>query len=269
MHSLVVPTSPQRDRAVVAGWIAGAVARREKVLYRYTPTDDAATVLRRSLPGAGLDPAVLGSGQVRLADTTVLRAETGGRHDALYALHLEQLRQATWEGFAGLALVGDAAAMRSITRDNVELAGYERDLERLAAEVGVRSLCRYPPDEEPGLLDEILAVHYRDVADDGWSVEVTGDRLRVRGEIDFLNADRLVPVLRAAMPAGVRSVDATEVEFCDVAGVRALVSATDAVPPEARPMPVVVADGLLAQLLTLTGARDRGVLQVVEPETGG
>jgi hypothetical protein len=160
-------------------------------------------VLTRSLPAVGLDLTVLSSGQVQLVDTTAVRAETGGRHEALYALHLQQLRQATREGFAGLALTGDGAAMHTIARDDAELSGYERDLERLAAESGVRSLCRYPPDERAGLLGDMLAVHYRDVADEEWTVEVVDRWLRVRGELDFSSAGRFTPVLRAALAARV------------------------------------------------------------------
>ena len=96
----------------------------------------------------------------------------------------------------------------------------------------------------------MLAVHYRDVADDVWSVEVAvvdGDhRLRVRGEVDFSNAGRFVPVVRAALGAGVRTLDASELVFCDVAGIRALVSAVDALPPDAPPLTVTGADGVLA-----------------------
>src|SRR4051812_37987291 len=172
MHSLLVSASPVRDRSTVAAWIAGAVGRGERVLYKHAPAEDAAAVLARSLPEVGLDPAVLVSGQVQLADTTALRATTGGGHEALLALHRHQLEDATREGFAGLSLTGDAAAMLTITRDEHELAGYERGLERLAVEMGVRSLCRYTANQRRALLDDMLAVHYRDVADDVWSVEV-------------------------------------------------------------------------------------------------
>jgi hypothetical protein len=56
MHSLLVSTSPLRDRSTVAAWIAGAVGRGERVLYKHAPTEDAAAVLGRSLPEVGLDP---------------------------------------------------------------------------------------------------------------------------------------------------------------------------------------------------------------------
>ena len=204
----------------------------------------AGAVLARRRRGSGR----IDVGQVELADTTELRAETGGGHEALLALHRHQLGEAIRAGFAGLALTGDAAAMLTITCDERELAGYERGLERLAVEAGVPSPCRYTADQRRTLLNDMLAVHYRDVADDVWSVEVAvvdGDhRLRVRGEVDFSNAGRFVRVVRAALGAGVRTLDASELVFCDVAGIRALVSAIDALPPESAPLTVTGADGV-------------------------
>jgi anti-anti-sigma factor len=208
----------------------------------------------------------LSSGQVQLADTAELRVETGGLHEALYALHERQLYQANREGFAGLALTGDAAAMHSITRDEGELARYERALERLATDAGVRSLCRYPLTEHPGLLDDMLAVHYRQVTDDVWSAEVTDRRLRIIGELDFSNAGRFTPVVDAALRAGVRVLDVSELAFCDVAGVRALVAAAAALPPGTGPLTLTGVDGVLATMLRLMDELDPGVLQVSERE---
>ena len=267
MHGLLLPASAALERAAVATWIAEAVDRRERVLYKHAPTEDAASVLARSLPAAGLDPDVLTSGQVQVADTTALRAQAGGGHEALVALHRRQLAAATRAGFAGLALTGDAAAMLTITSDARELAGYERGLERLAVEEGVRSLCRYTADQDQALLDDMLAVHYREVADDVWSVAVVDRRLCIRGEVDFSNASRFAPVVRAAFRAGVRTLDASELVFCDVAGVRALVSAAGALPPDALPLTVAGADGVLASMLHLTGALNCRVLQMGEAGT--
>ena len=142
MHSMVAAT-PERDRPALATWIAGAASRGEQVLYKYAPADDAGEVLHRTLRDAGLDPAVLTTGAVLPMDTAALRAETGGRPEVLYALHREQAERAARAGYAGLAMTGDAAAMRTITSGLAELVGYERALEHLAAEAGVRSLCRY------------------------------------------------------------------------------------------------------------------------------
>jgi anti-anti-sigma regulatory factor len=266
MHTLLIPESQSRDRSTVASWIREAIGRRAKVLYKHAPTEDAAAVLARSLPTVGVEPGVLASGQVQLADTTELRAETGGTHEALYALHLQQLGQATRQGFTGLALTGDAAAMHTITRDGTELAGYERGLERLAVEAGVRSLCRYAVEASADVLDDMLAVHYRDVADDVWSAQVVDRRLRMRGDLDFTNAARFASVLRAALTAGVRTLDASELLFCDVAGIRAVVSATDVLGPDGSPLTLTGVDGLLGSMLALTGALHCPALQVGDRE---
>lgn len=266
MHRLLVPASPSRDGSVVAEWIAEAVGRGEKVLYKHAPSEDAARVLARSLPTVGVDPAVLATGQVQLADTAELQIATGGVHQALYALHEQQLDQASRQGFAGLAMTGDAAAMHSITRDEGELACYERALERLATAAGVRSLCRYALDEHPGLLDDMLTVHYREVADDVWSAEVVDQRLRIVGELDFSNAGRFTPVMHAALRSGIRTVDVSELVFCDVAGARALVAAAHALPRVMMPLTLTGVDGVLATTLGLMGGLDPAVLRVGERE---
>lgn len=263
MHALLIYVSPRREQSAVASWIAQALGRGEKVLYKHAPTEDAAAVLGRSLPEAGLDAAVLSSGRVELVDTTDLRAASGGRHERLYELHLESARQAAREGFTGLALTGNAAAMRTITRNEIELSGYERDLDRLAREFDVPSLCRYPDEEHPELLGDMLEVHFRDVDDEHWAAAVVGDRLRVRGEIDFNNADRFAAVLHAVVAGGLHRVDLSELEFCAVAGIRALLSAADQ-PPRVLTLEAVPA--VVARLLTLTGAVDHPNLQLIERE---
>ena len=230
------------------------------------PTEDAAAVLGRSLPEVGLDPAVLSSGRVELVDTTVLKAASGGRHERLYELHLESARQAAREGFTGLALTGNAAAMRSITRNQIELSGYERDLDQLAHEFDVPSLCRYPAEEQPELLGDMLEVHFRDVDDEDWAAVVAEDRLRVRGEIDFSNADRFAAVLRAVLAGGLHTVDLSEVEFCAVAGIRALFSATDRPHLGAAHLTLEGVPPVLVKLLTMTGAADGANLQLAERE---
>jgi len=264
MHSLLVYASPRREQSTVASWIAEALGRGEKVIYKHAPAEDATAVLGRSLPEVGLDAAVLSSGRVELVDTTVLRAASGGQHERLYDLHLEHARQAAREGFTGLALTGNAAAMRSITRNETELSGYERDLDRLAHEFDVPSLCRYPDEEQPELLGEMIEVHFRDVDDEYWAAAVVGDRLWVRGEIDFSNADRFAAVLRAVVASGLHRVDLSEVEFCAVAGIRAMLSATDQPRRGAAAVTLEAVPAVVARLLRLTGAADHPNLQLSE-----
>jgi anti-anti-sigma factor len=264
---LLVYSSPRQDRSVVAVWIAEALGRGEKVLYKHAPTEDAAAVLGRSLPQVGLGAEVLSSGRVELLDTAVLHADTDGRHERLYDLHREQVAHAAREGFTGLALTGDQAAMNTVTRDDTELAGYERDIERLASDSGVRSLCRYPTGERPGLLCDMLAVHHRAVEDNDWAAEMAGNRLRVRGEIDGSNADRFATVLHAAVSDGLRLVDLSGLRFCSLAGARALACAgASLADPEhgGAPLALVEVNHGLVKLLTLTGFADDPGLQLIE-----
>jgi len=266
MHNMVVAASPQRDRSAVAAWIADAARRGERGLYKHAPTEGADVVLPQTRRAAGLDAAVRAAGAVLPVDTAVLRDETGGRSEALYALHREQAERAAREGYAGLAMTGDAAAMRTITSGLAELVGYERALEHLAAEAGVRSLCRYATGESPDLLERMLTTHYREVDDDGWAARVADDRLHVRGELDFSNAGLFSPVLRAALRAGVRTIDASRLEFCDVAGVRTMVTATDLLPSRELPVRVVGVDRVLARLLEVTGVVYHPGLRLVPRE---
>jgi anti-anti-sigma factor len=163
-----------------------------------------------------------------------------------------------------LALTGDAAVMHTITRNHTELSGYEHDLERWPSTRGSGPCAATPVDEQPRDLREMLAIHYREVADDGWSAQVVDGLLRIGGELDFDNAERFTPVLRAAPTNGVRTVDASGLEFCDVAGVRALVSATGVLQPDALPLRVVGLDGVLLRILAVTGVLDRRVVQVAQ-----
>jgi anti-anti-sigma factor len=267
MHTLVVHADPRRDRSVVAGWIAGAVSRGEKVLYKHAPTEDAVAVLGRSLPAVGLESAVLSSGQVALVDAAVLRAECGGLHARLYELHREQVRQATREGFSGLAITGDGAVMRIVTRDEAELRAYERDIDLLAVESGLRSLCRYDTQEPPEFLDEILGLHYRDIEDNIWAGTVAGDRLSLRGEIDISNADRFAAVLHAAVADGLHKIDLSGLQFCAIAGIRAIASATDLSHRDGERLELVNVDPGLARLLTISGVVDHPGLQLSEQGT--
>ena len=120
MHRLLVPASPSQDCSVVAVWIAEAVDRGEKVLYKHAPSEDTAAVLGRSLSAVGLDPAVLMTGQVQLADADALRIETGGVHEALSALHEQQLDQANREGFAEGAGLFDALGVVDTTEGFIQ-----------------------------------------------------------------------------------------------------------------------------------------------------
>ena len=70
-------------------------------------------------------------------------------------------------------------------------------------------------------------------------------------------------MLRAALTAGVRTVDASGLAFCDVAAVRVLVSAAEAFRQEGVPLALVGVDGVVARMLAVTGADQRAGLRLI------
>lgn len=214
-HPLLVHQSPGRERRQTGAWIADALAHGEKVL-----------VKRRFVAGAqqstldGLTGAVLAarqSGQLRIIDAEQCYAETGDPQ-ALYEWHVAQVRQAREQGYSGVSMTGDGAALHVIVPDAEQLVVHERDLDRLSAEVGVRALCRYDQRiEQPELLTQLAGVHYHSVHGVIWSSEQRIDRLVVRGEIDISNAERFAAVVHAAVADSLPVVDLAEVQFLSVA----------------------------------------------------
>jgi anti-anti-sigma factor len=234
MHTIVVFTRRTLHEAVLSAWLADALGRGEKVLVLGAPGEDA-SMLDRSLAAVGLDPSVVGSGQLEVLDTPRWRAASGGEAERLYELYLGQVRRARRDGFPGVAITGDERGLRALVRDDVELIAHERDIDRLVADQNVRAaLCRYPVRDGGGVLHEILRLHYRDVVDDLWRAAVVADRLLVRGEIEASNVDRFDVVVRAAVTAGASAVDLSGVEFFAAAAVRVLFGAADLIHQRGR-----------------------------------
>ncbi|MDN5749282.1 MAG: STAS domain-containing protein [Pseudonocardia sp.] len=212
-------------------WVRAAVTRGERVLCKHAPTDAALTQLTAWLTPT--DPATTSPdgqprpGQVQFLDAAELFTATDGHHEALRKLHVELIDRARDEGFTGLASTSDEAATRAATADLEQLRAHERDLDQLTRELPLRALCRYPDHMAPALRDEMLAVHHRAVTGQLWHATVADDAIWVGGELDLSNTDRLLATLYAATTAGIRCIDVSEVRFCSVSGVRALIAVAD------------------------------------------
>jgi anti-anti-sigma factor len=268
MHTVLAYTNPFRHQAVLGGWIAEAVGRGERVLVKHAPRVDAAEGLRRSLTRWGLDPDVAAAGQVELVDCARMYAESGGRAKDLLDLHLGEMRRARRDGFTGLAVTGDGPALRALTRDKRELIAHERDIDRLAANDPVRALCRYQLPDDAAVLDEVLAVHYRDVDDEIWRATVVDEVLRVRGEIDASNADRFATVVCSAAANGVSRIDLSEVEFFAAAGAHALAVAADRLHERGERLILVDPGDRLTRLLTATLVADHPAVRLAPGGAG-
>lgn len=254
---------PAQARAAVASWVRSAVAAREQVLVRTAPgsvvTDSLLPGPVTSGVGAEGDPPAGPSQQVRPLDATRLRDATGGRADALCEAFADLADQARRAGWAGLAVTGDAAALRATVADDHELWTHERDLERLTRELPLRVLCCYGSDEPRDLLAGMAGVHHRCVTDVLCCATQERDCLWLSGEIDISNADRLAAVLHAGRLAGTRCVELSAPRFCGAAGLDVLVESAAGSAPD-RPLvlrnPTAGMDRVL-RMVGLDGAGSR------------
>lgn len=220
-HPLLVHQSHERERHQTAAWITDALAQGEKVLVKHTVSLGPQRSMLDELTDAAR--AARQSGQLQIIDAQQCYTDTGGDPQALLDWHVAQVRQAREQGYPGVSMTGDGAALHVIVPDAEQLVTHERDLDRLSAEAGVRALCRYDwRVEPPELLTQLAAVHYHSVHDLIWFTEQRIDRLMVHGEIDISNTERFAAVLHAAIADSVRIVDLAEIRFMSVAATAAL-----------------------------------------------
>jgi anti-anti-sigma regulatory factor len=93
--------------------------------------------------------------------------------------------------------------------------------------------------------------------------------LSVSGSIDVFNVDAFAKTLASCLPgAGDLKVDLQYLEFCDVSGIRAMVSAATRT-GEGRRMVVHGLPNELRSVMALVGWSDLPGLVVIDPEEAG
>jgi anti-anti-sigma factor len=249
-HTLQLHSTPYGWGTKLVSWLDAAWVRGDKVLVEHAP--GAAPDVRRGMVRAGLDVARPGHGRVELVDARVLGARCGGRAERWYEWHAEYAGQAVRDGYAGLAMIVDGSVMRELAAERVGPTDHERDIGRLVTEHPIRAVCCYHLRTDHTVPPDVLVTHHRDLLDEGWSARVLGGELRVRGEIDASNADRLYQVLRAARDRGITVVNLSELTFAAAAGVRAFAEAAESLAPDQELILVKVAPAL-ARIFRLTG----------------
>jgi anti-anti-sigma factor len=262
VHSILVydRRTGRREQAM-ARWISRALGRREKVLYELARGEDPDRVLRSSRARVGTD--AVAAGQLEVIEAERLRAESGGAADGLAKVHRTRLHLAREEGWAGLAVASGGAVLTAVSRDEATGLVHERGVTRIVVEDGMSALCCYSTGEAPNLVDAMLAAHHADVEDELWAADVVGDRLRVRGEIDASNADRIVPVLLGALAAGVRFVDVGGLRFCAAAGVRSFAAAADTLQDDGDALVLANPGAGLRMIFALAGLLDHPCVRIV------
>jgi anti-anti-sigma factor len=264
VHSILVyDVRTGRREQAMAKWISRALGRREKVLYELAPGEDPNRVLRSSRVRVGAD--AVAAGQLEVIEADGLRAETGGAADGLAEVHRTRLHRARLQGWAGLAVASSGAVLTAVSPDEATGLVHERGISRIVVEDGMSALCCYSTGEAPNLVDAMLAAHHGDVQDELWAAELVGDRLRLRGEIDASNADRVVPVLLGAVAAGVRVVDLAGLRFCAAAGVRSFATAADALADDGEALLLANPVPGLMMIFVLVGLVDHPCIRIVPP----
>lgn len=263
---MLVVSSPRRHAAAVGEWVRDALDRGERVLCKHAPTPEAVQELTGWLARAGVapDPAADATGPARvgLLDASWLHANSrGGSSAGLRETYVDLVRRARADGFTGLSITGDEAALRASTADDQQLRAHERDLDTLTGELPLRALCRFHDDESSALLTDMLAVHHRAVGDHLWDGTVVEGCLWVRGEFDMGNTARLAAVLHAAIDAGVTTVDLSGIEFCSAGGLDVFAEAADVAAALGRTLVLRNAPRHLGRLIELLGLSSRPGLE--------
>jgi anti-anti-sigma factor len=249
-HTLQLHSTPQGWGTKLVSWLDAAWVRGDKVVVEHAP--GAAPDVRRGMVRAGLDVARPGRRRVELVDAGVLGARCEGHPERWYEWHAEYAGQAVRDGHTGLAMIVDGSVMRELAAERVGPTDHERDIGRLVTEHPIRAVCCYHLRAGQGVPSDVLVTHHRDLLDEGWSAGVVGDQLRVRGEIDVSNADRLHQVLCAARDRGIAVVNLSELTFAAAAGVRAFAEAAESLTPD-QELILVEVDPALLRIFRLTG----------------
>jgi anti-anti-sigma factor len=256
-HSAMVHRSSQIERARTGAWIAVALARGHKVFYKHPPPGGPGgyggggiAAYLAELVGQG----ALDSGRVEPIDAADCHADTGGEPAALHDWHLALIDRALREGYAGVGITCDGAALRVIVPEPVAMLTHEHDLTELAGATNTTVLCRYDlRTEAPDALAALVQAHPSGLEDLHWAAARQQDRLVVAGEIDISNVDRFAAVLSAAVAAGIRTVDAQDLRFCAAAGLGALAHATQPIRDRGEKITLHRVSALIRRVLDISG----------------
>jgi hypothetical protein len=221
------------DRArLTAAFIGAGLARGHKVVY-LCPGDDlesTAADVTAEIPEAG--PA-LASGQLEVQDAELAYTPDGCFDlERMLASAHEHLRRALREGYPALAVTGDMSWALGEAPGCERLGEYERRLGEVMDGESIMVLCQYDHGRfASGVLSDMATVHAVDVSPELASIggvrylaaarADAGRTLRLAGELDFVCADALGSVLDGHF-GGDLHLDLADLEFVDVAGMRAL-----------------------------------------------
>jgi ABC-type transporter Mla MlaB component len=221
------------DRREDREYIADAFMRvglrlghRVVYLCRSSDLDATLTRLESAEPDVG---SALRTGALELRDAYLADGAFGVER-MIAALRAEHHR-ALADGFSGLSMAGDvSAALAGASAE--DLVEYERRVDEEFGDATQMLLCQYDQQRfRTGALVEITEAHHVEVTPALATIDPTGalaaarvhppETLRLAGDLDFETVDGLLGFLDDNVH-GLLRVDLADVEFADVAGMRAL-----------------------------------------------
>lgn len=218
-HVCMVFDDDDDYRNVAAGFLAGGNDLGEKTVV-FGPHDCGLRADLEPLSAVAADPyvAVLGRGRLDA--------------DAMLDMFREQSAQARREGFRGLRVAADMDWLLPARAPAADILTFEARLDRVLPEAGATVLCAYRRGSfDRATVTGMLCVHPSHMAHD---IEppfklVAGDRGRwlLSGAVDVGTAPHLTAALRATVDHP-WVLDAADLEFIDVAGMRTIALAAQA-----------------------------------------
>ncbi|MGH9106854.1 MAG: MEDS domain-containing protein [Acidimicrobiales bacterium] len=214
---------------------------------------EAAAALLEGAKRYGQMPVLLGPGGsaalshlaplATVASDPAAALAASGRWDGGEVLQLLQhwSAKAGADGFEGLCVVADMDWLVPLAPSGEEIVAFEVLLDRFVAEMGAAAVCAYKASSfDEGTVAGALAVHPRRVAE-GIApafefVSAGSGGWRLSGELDATGQPLFSAALRAALTLGPCFVDVANVEFMDIATMRAIAHAarSASVPVELR-----------------------------------
>jgi ABC-type transporter Mla MlaB component len=202
------------------------LGHRVVYLCRSSDLDATLTRLESAEPDVG---SALRTGALELRDAYLADGAFGVER-MIAALRAEHHR-ALADGFSGLSMAGDvSAALAGASAE--DLVEYERRVDEEFGDATQMVLCQYDQQRfQTGALVEITEAHHVEVSPALATIDPTGalaaarvhppETLRLAGDLDFETVDGLIGFLDDNVH-GLLRVDLADVEFADVAGMRAL-----------------------------------------------
>jgi ABC-type transporter Mla MlaB component len=228
-HACCRSGDPRDRERLLSAFVRAGLARGHKVVHLCDRCDRPEVLARLSADDA-IDAAIA-SGRLEVRDTQ--RYAQAGSFDAermVQRLRDEHAR-ALADGYSGLSICGDVGAqLHGVAGDRV--VEYEHRLDAGHVADTQVLLCQYDhPAFDERTLTEVSAVHRVVVSPVLAAIGRAGvlaaarvrdpETLRLAGELDFEAAGDVAGALEAEFP-GPRRVDAADLEYIDVAGLRAL-----------------------------------------------